>query len=117
MSPGTNENDNEYRSFGIRTDAELSLSELGGIIWARKVGIFSFTILCSVLVVWYALLIPNEYKAKAVLAPAQKQSSGLGSTLGQLGGLASLAGVNMTGVEANESQIAQEGMQSAPGPA
>ena len=112
MSPGTNENNNESRSFGIRTDAELSLSELGGIVWARKVGIFSFTIFCSILVVWYALLIPNEYKAKAVLAPAQKQSSGLGSTLGQLGGLASLAGVNMTGVEANESQIAQEVMQS-----
>ena len=59
MSPGTNENNNESRSFGIRTDAELSLSELGDIIWARKVGIFSFTIFCSVLVVWYALLIPN----------------------------------------------------------
>ena len=50
MSLGTNENNNESRSFGIRTDEELSLSELGGIIWARKVGIFSFSIFCLSLI-------------------------------------------------------------------
>ena len=46
MSSGTSENNNESQSFGFRTDEELSLSELGGVIWARKVGIFSFTIFC-----------------------------------------------------------------------
>ena len=112
MSEGTIEKTIGPASFGIRADTELTLSELGQVIWARKVAILTFNILFSVLVVWYALMIPNQYKARAVLAPAQEQSSGLASTLGQLGGLASLAGVNMTGVDSNESQIAQEVMQS-----
>ena len=112
MSGATGENMGKSASFGIRTDTELTLSELGQVIWARKVAISIVTILFSVSVVWYALMIPNEYKAQAVLAPAQEQSSGLAGSLGQLGGLASLAGINVAGREANESQIAQEVMQS-----
>ena len=112
MSAAIGENTGESASVGIRTDTELTLSELGQVIWARKVAISLLTLLFSVLVVWYALMIPNEYKARAVLAPAQEQSSGLAGSLGQLGGLASLAGVNVGGIEANESLIAQEVMQS-----
>ena len=112
MSAAIGDNTGESASVGIRTDTELTLSELGQVIWARIGAISLFTILFSVLVVWYVLMIPNEYKAKAVLAPAQEQSSGLAGSLGQLGGLASLAGVNVAGIEANESQIAQEVMQS-----
>ena len=86
MPSNTSEHPSQSASFGIRADQELTLSELGQVIWSRKGAISIFTLLFSVLVVWYALIIPNEYKAKAVLAPAQEQSSGLASTLGQLGG-------------------------------
>ena len=72
----------------------------------------AFTVLCALLSVWYALSIPNQYKAVVVLAPAQQQSGGLSGALGQLGGLASLAGVSVGGGGVNESQIAQEIMQS-----
>ena len=85
MSAAIGDNTGESASVGIRTDTELTLSELGQVIWARKVAISSFTLLFAVLVVWYALMIPNEYKARAVLAPAQEQSSGLAGSLGQLG--------------------------------
>ena len=46
------------------------------------------------------------------MAPAQSDGGGLSSALGQLGGLASLAGVSIGGGESGESQIAQEIMKS-----
>jgi uncharacterized protein involved in exopolysaccharide biosynthesis len=94
------------------TDDEIDLRELFGVLWAAKIPIIAFTVLCALLSVWYALSIPNQYKAVVVLAPAQQQSGGLSGALGQLGGLASLAGVSLGGSGGNESQIAQEIMQS-----
>ena len=61
---------------------------------------------------FYALSVPNQYRATALLAPAQSDGGGLSSALGQLGGLASLAGVSIGGGESSESQIAQEIMKS-----
>ena len=43
---------------------------------------------------------------------SQESGGGLSSALGQLGGLASLAGVSIGGGESSESQIAQEIMKS-----
>ena len=94
------------------TDDEIDLRELFGVLWAAKIPIIAFTVLCALLSVRYALSIPNQYKAVVVLAPAQQQSGGLSGSLGQLGGLASLAGVSIGGSGGNESQIAQEIMQS-----
>ena len=45
---------------------------------------------------------PNQYKATALLAPAQSSGGGLSGALGQLGGLASLAGVSIGGGESSE---------------
>ena len=59
-----------------------------------------------------ALSIPNQYKASALLAPAQSDGGGLSAALGQLGGLASLAGVSIGEGSSSESQIAQEIMKS-----
>jgi len=59
-----------------------------------------------------ALWLPNQYKATVVLAPAQQQSGGLASALGRVGGLASLAGLNIGSGESSDSQIAQEIMGS-----
>jgi hypothetical protein len=58
------------------------------------------------------LSVPNQYKATALLAPAQSSGGGLSGALGQLGGLASLAGVSIGGGESSEGQIAQEIMKS-----
>ena len=43
-----------------------------------------------------------------MLSPAQQQSGGLSGALGDLGGLAALAGVNIGGGDGGEAQIAQE---------
>ena len=91
---------------------EIDLRELFGVLWSGKIKIIAITAIFAMGSVLYALSIPNQYKATALLAPAQSDGGGLSSALGQLGGLASLAGVNIGGGESSESQIAQEIMKS-----
>ena len=93
-------------------DDEIDLRELFSVLWAGKTKIIAITAVFAVASVIYALSVPNQYKATALLAPAQQESGGLSGALGQLGGLASLAGVSIGGGESSESQIAQEIMKS-----
>ena len=93
-------------------DDEIDLRELFGVLWGNKIKIIGITAVFSVVSVIYALSVPNQYKASALLAPAQQQSGGLSGALGQLGGLASLAGVSIGGGESSEAQVAQEIMKS-----
>ena len=93
-------------------DDEIDLRELFGVLWAGKIKIIAITAVFAVASVIYALSVPNQYKATALLAPAQSSGGGLSGALGQLGGLASLAGVSIGGGESSEAQIAQEIMKS-----
>ena len=91
---------------------EIDLRELFGVLWAGKIKIFAITAVFAMISVVYALSVPNQYKATALLAPAQSSGGGLSGALGQLGGLASLAGVSIGGGESSEAKIAQEIMKS-----
>ena len=93
-------------------DDEIDLRELFAVLWAGKIKIIVITAVFAVASVIYALSVPNQYKATALLAPAQSDGGGLSGALGQLGGLASLAGVSLGGGESGEAQIAQEIMKS-----
>ena len=93
-------------------DDEIDLRELFSVLWGNKIKIIGITAVFAVVSVIYALSVPNQYKASALLAPAQQQSGGLSGALGQLGGLASLAGVSIGGGESSEAQVAQEIMKS-----
>ena len=93
-------------------DDEIDLRELFMVLWAGKIKIVAITAVFAVASVIYALSVPNQYKATALLAPAQSSGGGLSGALGQLGGLASLAGVSIGVGESSEAQIAQEIMKS-----
>lgn len=93
-------------------DDEIDLKELFLVLWAGKFLIAAITAVFAISSVLYALSIPNQYKATALLAPAQADGGGLSSALGQLGGLASLAGVSVGEGRSSEAQIAQEIMKS-----
>lgn len=93
-------------------DDEIDLRELFAVLWAGRVKIVAITIIFAVASVIYALSVPNQYKATTQLVPSQSDGGGLSGALGQLGGLASLAGVSIGGGESSESQIAQEIMKS-----
>ena len=93
-------------------DDEINLAELFSLLWSEKIKIIFITAIFAVASVLYALSVPNQYKATVLLAPAQSDGGGLSGALGQLGGLATLAGVPIGGAESSESQIAQEVMKS-----
>jgi uncharacterized protein involved in exopolysaccharide biosynthesis len=103
--------DNQISSANEYEDG-IDLGELFAVLWSGKVKIMVITAVFAVGSVIYALSIPNQYKATALLAPAQSNNGDLSSALGQLGGLASLAGVSIGGGDSSESQIAQEIMKS-----
>ena len=56
-------------------DDEIDLRELFSVLWAGKRLIVAITGVFAVVSVIYALSVPNEYKASAVVAPAQSGSS------------------------------------------
>lgn len=76
-------------------DDEIELHKIFNVLWAGKVKILLITGLFALTSVLYALSVPNEYRAEIMLTPAQDSPGGLSGALGQLGGLASLAGVNV----------------------
>lgn len=89
---------------------EIDLRELFATLWRGKWIIIGITFIFAVAGVAYALYQPNVYTASALLAPAQSESGG--RVGGQLAGLASLAGVNLGGGDANKTVIAKEVVRS-----
>lgn len=95
-----------------KNNYEIDLRELLSIVWAGKLMIFAISIVFAFGSVVFALSVPNQYKATALVAPSQSDGSGLSGALGQLQGITSLVGVSIGGGESSESQIAQEIMKS-----
>jgi LPS O-antigen subunit length determinant protein (WzzB/FepE family) len=93
-------------------EGEIDLRDLFAVLWAGKIKILAITTIFAIASVFYALSVPNQYKATALLAPAQYEPAGLSGSLGQLGGLASLAGVNLNSGGSGETQMAKSIMVS-----
>lgn len=91
---------------------EIDIRDLFVVLWAGKITIFAVTAIFSIGSVFYSLSIPDQYKATTLLAPARSESSGIAGSLGQLGGLASLAGVNLGGGVSSETQMTKAIMVS-----
>lgn len=90
-----------HKTSSYSTD-EIKLSDLLEILWSYKIFIVLFALLSSVATVFYTLNMPDEYTAEGIYMPKSDGSSGgLSKLAGQFGGLASLAGVEMSGSESN----------------
>ena len=99
------QNDTQY-------DDDIDLRELFGALWAGSRKIIAITAVFAFVSVIYALSLSDQYKATVLLAPAQSDGADLSGALGQLGGLASLAGVDIGGGDSSEAKMAQEIMKS-----
>lgn len=75
------------------SDEDLSLRELWEILWRGKWVIIATTVVFAIGSVAYALLAREWYRAEVLLAPVEQTT--MPSIVGQLGGLASLAGVTV----------------------
>jgi len=97
-------------------DDEIDLRELFSVLWDGKVWISAITAAAAVISVFFALSLPNIYESKALLAPkSDGGSGGLSRLAAQYGGLASLAGINLSGVgggDVSKAALAQEKLKS-----
>ena len=91
-------------------DDEIDLRELFVTLWRGKWIIILVTFVFAAAGVFYALSKPNIYQSSVLLAPVQDEG-GAGIS-GQLGGLASLAGISLGGGGSNQTVIAKEILQS-----
>lgn len=99
-----------YNPQAFHQDDEIDLRELFATLWAGKWLIVAITLLFAAGGVAYALYRPDIYQASVLLAPAD--GNGGNSLGGQLGGLASLAGVNIGQHSSNKTVLAREVLQS-----
>jgi uncharacterized protein involved in exopolysaccharide biosynthesis len=110
MSDNTYKQSSELNKSHANED-EIDLRELFSVIWAGKWLVIGLTAIFSIGAVIYAITQPNIYKSEALLAPVETEQS-LGGLQGQLGGLASLAGINLSGGSNNNTQLAIEILKS-----
>jgi len=95
-------------------DDEIDLRELFAALWRGKWIIIVTTLVFAVASVLYALHLPNIYKSDALLASTESsgKSGELAQMASQLGGLASLAGVNLNRGQSSQTDLAVQVLQS-----
>lgn len=96
-----------------KKDDEISLVDLFAVLWYRKWLIIITTFSAAIISVLIAILslklppeksfLPNLYTPRAQMLITEDSSGGAASMLGSLGGLASLAGVNVSGGSSNSA--------------
>lgn len=94
-------------------DDEIDLRELFRVLWAGKwlIGGITFAVTAIALIV--ALMLPNIYRAEALLAPNdQNRAGGLSALAAQYGGLASLAGISLGSDSTDRTTIGLEILKS-----
>ena len=75
---------------------DLDLREIFKALWLGKYTVVSVTALFIIVSVIYSLSLPNIYHSRAILSPVGESSgNGMSQVMKNMGGLASLAGVNL----------------------
>ena len=94
-------------------DDEIDLRELFHVLWSGKWLIGGITFAGTVIAVIVALMLPNIYRAEALLAPNQDEGAGgLSALAAQYGGLASLAGINLGSGSSDKTALGLEILKS-----
>lgn len=109
-----NPTDNQILKNSIATPKVNDEDILWRIIWSKKITILSVSFLFAVGSVLLALSKPDIYRASAILAPTTSEGSsgGLAGLASQFGGLASMAGLNLTGGSIDKTVLAMEIIRS-----
>ena len=94
-------------------DDEIDLREMFSVMWIGKWLIGGITFAATIIAVIVALMLPNIYRAEALLAPKQDDGpGGLSALAAQYGGLASLAGINLGSGSADKTALGLEVLKS-----
>jgi len=96
-----------------RYDDEIDLRKLFRVLWAGKWIIIGIASAAAIIAVIVALMLPNIYRAEALLAPNdQEGTGGLSALASQYGGLASLAGITLGGGQDDKTSLGLEVLKS-----
>lgn len=97
----------------INQSEDMRLSELISVLWQGKWLIITITSALTIAAVVLALSLPNKYTSSVLLTPsASAGSDALGGLARQLGGLASLAGINVKDNSISNAALALEVVRS-----
>lgn len=92
---------------------EIDLRELFLVLWAGRWLISSITFAVSLIAVVVVLILPNVYRAEALLAPNDQEGvGGLSALAAQYGGLASLAGIDLKAGSTDKTALGLEVLKS-----
>lgn len=106
-------NQSSQASAPVGHDDEIDLRELFGVLWKGKWLIGGIASAATVIAVIVALLLPNVYRAEALLAPNdQDRAGGLSALAAQYGGLASLAGIDIGSGSSDKTGLGIEVLKS-----
>lgn len=86
-------------AYNKKINTNMTISELLKILWNRKILIISLTSIFVMIGIVVVLNMPNIYTSSATLKLSQDLSQNRSSSLGSLGGLASVAGVGSSSEE------------------
>lgn len=78
---------------------------IGGILWLWRWRVVCSVVACTAVAAMFAFVVTPVYKASVLLAPTAAERSGsMTSALGQLGGIASMVGVNLKSGDAQTQE-------------
>jgi uncharacterized protein involved in exopolysaccharide biosynthesis len=96
-------------SRNVAQSEEVDLQEIWRVLVEYKRMILSVIFGAVIVAAGISLLLPNVYRAEVILAPTaagDQKGDGIGKALGSFGGLASFAGVSLSGGGSNEENLA-----------
>lgn len=95
----------------INKKNEISLPMLFSLLWREKIIIAIITLIVTVLSAIYLYFQPNIYRSQVLLSPSNVEGSGMSAMASQLGGLASIAGINLDSGD-NSTQVTMATLES-----
>lgn len=96
----------------INKHNEISLPMLFSLLWREKITIAIITCIVTILSAIYIFFQPNIYRSQVLLSPSNVEGSGMSAMASQLGGLASIAGINLGGGGDNSTQVTMATLES-----
>jgi uncharacterized protein involved in exopolysaccharide biosynthesis len=100
-------------SYDVPSNGDIDLRDVISVLWSRKVLLLFSSVVAGVTAMLFTMTMPDMYRSDALLASADDSNGGGFAALsGQLGGLASLAGLSLGKVDTDKIQLAVEVMRS-----
>ena len=107
-TPINSAQETEVNELQVSHDPNSSPFDIYSIIktlWQYKIFILCFSCVYAICTIVYAINLPNIYRSETLLAPVSSQGVGIGGK-SQLGGLASLAGINLSSSSTDKTTLA-----------